>query len=292
MNQSLPTFERLLDASVPRLSLWSRRTTPAQRRTLLRLIATAQEERLSLIPLLEAHLEDERGPQKRRIRFLLRFLRQGTPLADAIEQVPGILSDEEMLSIRFGAQSGILAQAIRATLDDPPLVTPRTRNEVRKVGTYCSVIFTFGMLFLIFYHTMILPKFYVLSDDFGIQPNTALRGLQIAGRLASDNLWIVLLAAIFVLWLSFSTSGGRFVRRAVAGRMFRSLRQWRAAEVLQRLSLAARTGRPLPGVLPPWLATTSIRTSATNCSTSATKSSWAPISGKVWRPFSYSLPTN
>jgi len=34
------------------------------------------------------------------------MLKTGTPLPDAVEAVPGVLSDEDVLAIRFGAQSG------------------------------------------------------------------------------------------------------------------------------------------------------------------------------------------
>ena len=87
MKPLFPTFRRLAGPGVPFASWWPRRTTSAQRQALLRLIAIATEERLPLIPLLEAWAEDERGVQRRRLQRLLKILKGGGSLPDAVEQV-------------------------------------------------------------------------------------------------------------------------------------------------------------------------------------------------------------
>jgi hypothetical protein len=54
------------------------------------MIAVGIEEKLPLVPLLESWTEDERGAQRNRILRLIRILNEGTPIADAVEQVPDI----------------------------------------------------------------------------------------------------------------------------------------------------------------------------------------------------------
>ena len=44
---------------------------------------------IALAPLLEAWAADERGRQRGRVRRLVRLLKQGVPLPEAVEQVPG-----------------------------------------------------------------------------------------------------------------------------------------------------------------------------------------------------------
>src|SRR6476620_2125190 len=101
-----PTFRRLLGTRITLPFGWPWYTTAAQRRGLLRVIAVGIEEKLPLVPLLQAWMEDERGAQRDRLRRLIRLLNDEVSIADAVEQVPGILRDEDILAIRFDAHSG------------------------------------------------------------------------------------------------------------------------------------------------------------------------------------------
>src|SRR3972149_10175512 len=96
MDAWFPTFRRLASTRVPFpiATLWPWYTGAARRRGLLRLIAVGIEEKLPLAPLIEAWAADERGPQKYRLQRLARLLNEGTPLPDAVEQIPGVLAAE------------------------------------------------------------------------------------------------------------------------------------------------------------------------------------------------------
>src|SRR5262245_50701315 len=116
MNSRFPTFRRWFGGDYWAPFGWPWYTTAAQRRSLLRMIAVSIEEKLQLVPLLEAWVEDERGAQRARVLRLIRILNEGTPVADAVEQVPNILRDEDILALRFDAQSGTLTTAVRQAL--------------------------------------------------------------------------------------------------------------------------------------------------------------------------------
>src|SRR5688500_9144865 len=98
MDTWFPTFRKIyvsLPAFMPDAgNSWPLHTTAAQRQALLRLIATAQEENLPLLPLLENWTADQRGLHRQRLNRLLELLHSDMPLADALEATPGILSDE------------------------------------------------------------------------------------------------------------------------------------------------------------------------------------------------------
>src|SRR5438552_1411595 len=106
MDSWFTTFRRLAAREIPLPAVWPRAASPAQRQALLRLISLVIEENVPLWPLLEQWTQDERGLQRRRVKRLSRLLKSGRPLADALEEVPGILADEELLAIRFDAQMG------------------------------------------------------------------------------------------------------------------------------------------------------------------------------------------
>ena len=76
------------------------------------MIAVAAEEQIPLCPLLRAWEDDERGIQQYRVRKLVKLMSSGTALADAVEQVPGILQANQKLAIGFGVRSGAIAKSI------------------------------------------------------------------------------------------------------------------------------------------------------------------------------------
>src|SRR3954471_5437768 len=112
MDTAFPTFRRLLSFRNPFPNLLPRRTTRAQQRSLLRLILTATEKDIVLSRLLEQWGKDEMGVQRRRLHQLAFLLHEGTALPEAVEEVRGVLGDEDVLAIRFGSQSGTLAASI------------------------------------------------------------------------------------------------------------------------------------------------------------------------------------
>src|SRR4051794_9717645 len=145
-----PTFRRLLSFRNPFPNLWPRRTSRAQQRSLLRLILTATEKDIVLSRLLDRWAQDESGVQRQRLHRLARLLHDGTPLPDAVEEVRGVLGDEDVLAIRFGSQSGTLAASIRERLEqsDPALgfrsiPTRHLTMYLCVVGIVATVIITF-----------------------------------------------------------------------------------------------------------------------------------------------------
>ncbi|MFV2067971.1 MAG: type II secretion system F family protein [Pirellulales bacterium] len=249
MKPPFPTFRRLVSQGPPFASLWPRRTTSVQRKGLLRLIAIASEERLPLVPLLEAWAEDERGVQRHRLQRLLKILKGGTALPDAVEQVPRTLGDDYVLTVRFGCQSGTLAPAIRDVLDEPDLFTSRATTDLRKSLFYLGLIVAVSLPLVAFLRTKIVPAFLQIFDDLDLEVAIAMRQSQLLLGIAMDYWWLGTAAILLTMGLIFSSRSGRYLRRSILGKFFRPLRTWRTADVMQKLSTAARAGRPMPGVL-------------------------------------------
>ena len=152
--------------------VWPWRTTAAQSRSLLRLIAVATEERLPLSPLLEAWAADERGVQRGRVARLARLLKAGRPLPEAVEEVPGALRDEDVLAIRFGVQSGTLAGAVRDSLDESMRGKDETRQAPNALIYFCAVL-AIGSSIIAFLHIKILPS--IVRDSAGLRRRPAAR---------------------------------------------------------------------------------------------------------------------
>ena len=247
--QRFLAFCRVRDTDRPFASWWPRRTTLAQRQAVLRLVAVATEEKLPLAPLLEAWADDERGVQRRRLRRLAALLQAGTPLPDAVEEVPDVLCEEDVLAIRFGAQSGTLTAAIRAALDAATPDPLGRTTGFRRTFVYTCTVLCVAVPVVTFLHIKIVPELVGILQDFSLMAPTALVWSIDLTRLIVDFWWVGALALIAVALALSSARPGRFVRHTLLARLFGSLRELRSAEVLQKLSVAMTAGRPITGAL-------------------------------------------
>jgi type II secretory pathway component PulF len=249
MDTWFPTFRRWLDTSIPLPEIWPRRATWAQHKSLLRLLVAATEENLPLSPLVVAWAEDESSSQRRRILRLASLLRAGTPLADAVEEVRGVLGDEDILAIRFGAQSGTLAAAMRERLEESVPMTSNISPRLRQMMMYFGAMLVMGTFIVTFVQIKIVPEFEKIVQDFDLPVPETLRWSALFSRFIADYWYVFLLALMAVYWLAFSSWPGRGLRRAILTRVIRPLRELHTADVLEKLGVAIDAGRPISGAL-------------------------------------------
>jgi type II secretory pathway component PulF len=241
MVEQFPTFRQLAGWFA---GSW---TTSAQRQSLLRLIAVAAEEKLPLDPLLEAWAKDEGGLQRRRLLSLAQMLKGGTPLPDAVETVPGILREDDVLAIRFGAQSGALAPAIREVLAGSQTAQFRPA-KTRGSFEYVVTVLLVSSLIVGFIEVKIRPALRQIFAEYGMKA-PVFRFSWEFGEFLVHYWYLPVFGLLVLFWFAFSARPGRFLRRTFLGRFVYPLRELRAAEVLKSLSVAAAAGRPMPGAL-------------------------------------------
>ncbi len=248
MDLSFPTFRRLTQG---RLSLpfgWPWYTTAVQQRGLLRLIATGIEERLPLLPLLEAWTEDERGIQQRRLRKLLHLLSEGVPLADAVEQIPGILRDEDMLAVRFDAQSGTAATAVREVLNNPEGTSLAGSAQLRSTKLYLLTILLLSTPVIIFIEIRIVPDFRQIYAYYRLSLPWVTEAFVACIQLLENSAWLFILALLVGVLSFVFARPGRFIRQRVM-RFVSPLRAKQTAGLLRMIGIASEAGRPLPSAL-------------------------------------------
>jgi type IV pilus assembly protein PilC len=215
---------------------------------LLRVIAVGIEEKLPLVPLLQAWMEDERGAQRDRLRRLIRLLNDGVSIADAVEQVPGILRDEDILAIRFDAQSGTSTAAIRESLDDAADVFPERPSRLRNTNMYLWMVLIIGFPIVAFIVVKIIPAFREIFREFQLQLPAVTESYVRLIEIFTNYAWLLILA-LFVGLLSFVFARpGRFIRQGMA-RFFGPLRARRSAGLLRLIAIASDAGRPIAGSL-------------------------------------------
>jgi type II secretory pathway component PulF len=249
MNTWFPTFLRFFRGPHSFRGWWPLITTSAQRQALLRLVAVATEEHLPLLPLLESWIEDERGLQRRRLTKLARLLAQGKPLTEALEIVPGVVRDEDLLAIRFDTQMGTRSAAMRAALSDETSRLRETTPLLERAAIYFCVLIPIGLLLIAFTQLNIVPVVVRMFQDHDIALTPALAWSLNARGSMFIYLWIAAMAFIGLLWWMFATRSGRPVRYAIFGRLLRPWHGRRTSGVLRNIAVAADAGRPISGAL-------------------------------------------
>ena len=229
--------------------MWPPYTTDSQRRSLLRLIAVAVEENLPLGPLIESWACDEQGAQRGRLVKLARLLKSGRPLADAVEEIPGILREEHVLAIRFDSQMGTRTAAVRQLLDDSEPVPGNPVHRVRRDLLYVVTVCVIGLLFIAFMNLKIIPVFQKIMSEFSLPPPAAFEWSLSAARTLARFWWIGATALLGLIWCMLSTRAGRFIRHSIFGRLLAPIRELHASDVLQKIAIASQAGRPLAGAL-------------------------------------------
>ncbi|MEX2316007.1 MAG: type II secretion system F family protein [Pirellulales bacterium] len=249
MSDRFPTFRRIAAWQLPRFSVWPLWTTAAQRKALLRVIAVSLEEGLPLCPLIKAWAADERGIQRRRLNRLARLLEGGMSLPSAVEAVPGLLADEDLLAIRFDAQSGTRTAAVRDRIEARKRASGGAGRRVRNTLIYFCAVLVIGIGCISFSMIWIMPQLVDIFEDFDVDLPQIVRHTVGIAQFSVKYWWIGALAAFALLWAFFSARPGRFLRRSMPARLFYPLRDERSADVLQKLAITTRAGRPIPGAI-------------------------------------------
>jgi type II secretory pathway component PulF len=253
MDSWFPTFRRVLNRPIwlPSWlsSWWPSYTTSVQRQSLLRLIVAALEQNVPLAPLLEQWAKDEHGAQGRRIQRLAALLKSGRPLADAVEEIPGLLRDEDVLAIRFDAQSGTRTAAARHMLDDALPAAASPLHRARRTFGYLLVVVPIGLILIAFLQFRIVPILQRMFQEFGLRLPELLVWSRPLMMTLLGYWWLALIAFCVLLWCMFSTRGGRLIRNSIVGRWIGPTGQRQSADVLEKLSVGLSAGRPVASAL-------------------------------------------
>jgi len=258
LSQLFPTFARFLpwlEFPVWPLSSWTSTpwwpadTLASKQRALLQVLSVAVSQRLELAPLVMSLAQEHRGRYRRRLARLAKRMAAGTSLPDALEQTPGALSDEQMLAIRFGIQSGTLTEALDSLVTQQEQSSSPISHRLRQIGFYGVLVASLFFLVLSFILIKIVPSFQAILDDFELDITEPLKQLIIISNALVDMWWLFALALLLCVWLIRSEYSQRFFRRRVLSRIFRPVAQLRSANLLNLLAIAQQAGRPLSGTL-------------------------------------------
>ena len=228
---------------------WPGESLDSMQYSLLSLLAIAHEERLDPKPLIAALADEHRGRYRRRLRLLAKRLDSKTTIVPALEKTPYALSDNVVLSLRFGSQSGTLTQTYEQLIESEKPLVGESRTTQGNARGYWAVLAGTMALMLTCFTFFIFPTFKRMFDEFELKLPIAFQRLLMFGELVSSNLLLVILACFGLGWSIWSYSSRRFFRREVADRVMGRSSLLRSSQLLRMLSVAVEAGRPLAGSL-------------------------------------------
>lgn len=233
-----------------RMNSWLPRDDEAgQQWAFLRLLAVAADQKLPWAPLVASWADDHSGRRRRRLFRLARRLEEATPLADALEQTPGALSADATLAVRFGMQSGMLAETLRSTAARERGVQNLIATRWRRMFYYLGVLILIGAAFGAFITHKIFPSFIQIYADFQIRLPTLFNLWLAAVNFAETYVLLVPVLLVLFAALYYSPRVEQTVRRIWLPRVSRSAASLGVAQLLELLAVAIRTGRPLQGAV-------------------------------------------
>lgn len=235
------------------------RFSPQRQSLLLWMLAVAVERQVPLPQALMAFRRDMKAADRRRVDKLIAFLESGVSLPDALQQIPDLLPEETVLSIRVGTESGTLATVLRREAE--LYSTTRLRLEPSLSGTMIYFWFVLAMCVGVFSYLLLkyVPIYVQIFEGVAIRVPKILTGVVWAGEMLADW-WPLLIPAILGIgWISLVYARAiddrfRWSATSILGRRSwpyirqRALRQATTA-LLRRMQIVIQAGRPIGGSL-------------------------------------------
>ena len=228
---------------------WPGEKLESKQYSLLRLLWICNAERLDPKPLVRALAIEHRGGYRRKLLQLAQRLNANTTLVSALEKTPDVLSQGVVLALRFGSQSGTLAQAYEQLLATAKPEVDEARTMQINARGYWSILAATIVLVLLFLMYFVSPTYRKVSDEFGMKLPIPFYRLQVLWEFVSAYAFWIGIALFAFGWLVRSSRSRRFFRREVADRLFRQTSLSRSAQLLRMLSVTVEAGRPLAGSL-------------------------------------------
>lgn len=224
--------------------LWKFESRQA-RASLLRVLAFAHREKLDVLPLVRHLGAEHRGAARRRLRRLERRLLQDTPLVEALEQTPDLLSDDDLLALRFGNQSGTLTATFDFLLERNAAQGQATRIKVIQGVVYGFCLALFTALALAFMMIFITPTYKQMFETFGLKLPVILSALITAVDACVQYLPIVILLAVTLVVVGLLARPQQWFRRVWLSKVLAPIAHLRTAHMQRLLAINADAGRPL-----------------------------------------------
>jgi type II secretory pathway component PulF len=214
---------------------------------LLQLIQSSLFAKADLAPLLAAYAEEQRGFARFRIRKFAGRVQQSS-LIDALEQTPDVLPDDAVLAIRLGSQMGTLRESLEMLITTYQQKVASQSKESRGWTAYAVTSGLIILLILAFINSKIIPTFYKMWEEFGIDLDSRLLMVKRFNDFIASGGGLL----IFFLLLLVAAFWSGTLRRLIS-RFLPMLRPDQGLKIksslLRMIALNIEHGKPMSGML-------------------------------------------
>lgn len=232
---------------------WTSESRNCRQRTILQLLAIAHEQHVDPAPLLYNHALEQVGRHRASVNQFANRVAEGTSVIEAAEQTPGVLGNETVLALRFGAQTGTLSQVYRDLIEAQDFATDQSRKNLQHTFAYVVMTLLVLVLVTLFLANVIFPTLMTISEELGPEqstsrPLTFTLTVLLMEHFANHALLYILLsvAVVFLCWL---TPTRRLIKQNALPKWIRNHAQIQVAEILRLLAISLEAGRPVPSAL-------------------------------------------
>lgn len=214
---------------------------------LLQLIQSSLFAKADLAPLLAAYAEEQRGFARFRMRKFAGRVQQCS-LIDALEQTPDVLPDDAVLAIRLGSQMGTLRESLEMLITTYQQKLASQSKESRGWMAYAVTSGLIILLILTFINSKIIPTFYKMWEEFGIDLDSRLLMIKRFNDFTASGGGLL----IFFLLLLVAAFWSGTLRRLIS-RFLPMLRPDQGLKIksslLRMIALNIEHGKPMSGML-------------------------------------------
>ncbi|MDG2220026.1 MAG: type II secretion system F family protein [Rubripirellula sp.] len=232
---------------------WTSESRNCRQRTILQLLAVAHEQQLDPAPLLHNHTKEQAGRYRSRINKFANRVTEGTSVIEAAEQTPGVLDNEAVLALRFGAQTGTLSQIYRDLIKAREIATDQPRKKLQQTFIYGVMTLLVLALTSWFLATFVLPTLRMLLKEMGSDQSTPFLSAFTLPNLIMvhlvDHLQFYMLLGVAIAFACWLTPTRRLINRYAVPKWIKNTAQSQVAEILRLLAISLEAGRPVSSAL-------------------------------------------
>lgn len=214
--------------------------------SLLRVLAVARSENLdpkTLIQNLAAEYPDSYG---QKLISLQRWIAADSSISAALAHTPGVLSDDDILAIQCGIETGTLDETLKFLVDqDPGHPESNTSEIIRSTLGYVFATLCFAVLVVTFLMVFIVPTFEQMFEEFALELPPLMLALIVFCREFAFVIPILILIAFAMGILFFFEDVRRALQRSMLGRLLPGKSARRKASLLRLFALPTSIGQPL-----------------------------------------------
>jgi type II secretory pathway component PulF len=195
------------------------------------------------------YAKEETWVVRNRIQVFAARLEAGDSIANALEQVPDLVSDADLLAIRLASQSGTLPQTIQSLADQQCSIAEPVESNQGTWPYFIALTLAFCVV-VSFLRALVVPTFRVMFDEFGLSLPPA---FEMAFNPWTDMLLmaipVALIGGLLTLWVATKYGLMRSFRRKLGSFLSRQQHRSGIAQTLKLMSEAMQMGRPIAGSL-------------------------------------------